>query len=443
MRALSLVVAVLSAWVVAVPRVEAGPAAVGVSGDTPFHEPCGVVGVPDRASEVEPSLAVNPTDAGNLVAVWQQDRFASHGGALSNVVGASFDGGATWTRVLVPGVSRCTGGRFSRATDPWLSFGPDGVAYLVSLAFDGDVTGPNALLVHTSRDGGLSWSGPSTVVEDVAFMLNDRETITADPAVPGRAYVVWARFVGAAVPLTFVSITTDHGRTWTSPLPIGSSGQGNEILGLPSGALLDVYLGTGGISVQRSDTGGLTWGLPVRVAAPRSEPVRDFERAQPVRTQDAVPTADVGPDGTAWVAWQESGLETSRIMVSRSSDGGATWTPPVAAATVRGYAFMPSIAVDGTGRPGIGFYDFRNDVPGDDELTTDVWTARSSDGGATWTEEHLMGPFDMRGSPYAEGRFLGDYQGAAGLPDGHAALFAVSAPMATAGRSDVFFARSG
>src|SRR3954462_15518091 len=135
-RALALLVAVLAV---------AAPAASGavrlskpkaISGVSPFKPGgCGVAGKPTFDSEAEPSFAVNPKDPRNAIAVWQQDRFAVDGGALSNIVAVTKDGGATWKRVLVPGISRCTGGPDERTSDPWVSIGPDGTAYLATLTF--------------------------------------------------------------------------------------------------------------------------------------------------------------------------------------------------------------------------------------------------------------------------------------------------------------------
>ena len=79
-------------------------------------------------AEVEPWLEVNPTNGANVVGVYQQDRY-SNGGAKGMTAAVSFDGGATWTtHVAVPNDTRCTGGQFQRSSDPWISFGPDGVA---------------------------------------------------------------------------------------------------------------------------------------------------------------------------------------------------------------------------------------------------------------------------------------------------------------------------
>jgi hypothetical protein len=191
--------AILVASVVAfalAPTASANRATVGplepVSGASPFAGNCGVPGSPYRAAEVEPHLAVDPDKPRRLVGVWQQDRLPT-GGALSNVTASSRNSGRTWRQALVPGLSRCTGGDYERATDPWLAFAPEGTTYLASLPGSGALPG-SAMIVHRSTNGGRSWSEP--VFADrrsdvVAF--NDKETLTADPFRAGSAYMVGIR----------------------------------------------------------------------------------------------------------------------------------------------------------------------------------------------------------------------------------------------------------
>src|SRR5439155_22321825 len=117
-----------------------------VTATTPFAAGCdGVpaVGTLYVNTEVEPMISVNPRNPNNLVGVWQQDRW-SNGGARGLVSGASLDGGRTWVQGMAA-FSRCTGGSaanggdYARASDPWVSFAPDGNAYQVSLSFNGAV----------------------------------------------------------------------------------------------------------------------------------------------------------------------------------------------------------------------------------------------------------------------------------------------------------------
>ena len=71
-----------------------------VSGPSPFAG-CTIGGGPGAINyvnaEVEPWVAVNPTNPNNIIAVWQQDRW-SDGGSHGLVTGVSHDGGATWSR---------------------------------------------------------------------------------------------------------------------------------------------------------------------------------------------------------------------------------------------------------------------------------------------------------------------------------------------------------
>ena len=100
-----------------------------VSAASPFTSGCdGAVptGVLYADAEVEPSVAVNPSNPTNIVAAWQQDRW-SDGGSHGLVTAVSFDTGRSWSRAT-PAVARCAGGSsangadYERASDPWLAF---------------------------------------------------------------------------------------------------------------------------------------------------------------------------------------------------------------------------------------------------------------------------------------------------------------------------------
>jgi hypothetical protein len=224
-------------------------------------------------SEVEPWIDVNPTDADadaivgdNVVGIWQQDRW-SNGGARGLVSGVSFDGGATWDEVVVPGISLCSGGVYDRSTDPWVTFAPDGTLHQLALSFN-DVAAPftprdfdHALLASKSTDGGLTWSQPKVVIRDTdANVFNDKQTITADPHDSNYVYAVWDRLVfpheRASVQSSFRALgyrgptwfarSTDGGDTWERARMIYDPGQvnqtiGNQIVVLPNGDLVNVF----------------------------------------------------------------------------------------------------------------------------------------------------------------------------------------------------------
>ncbi len=145
-----------------------------VSGASPFahctaDNVAGQPGLLFLNSEVEPLVDVNPTDPRNIVGGYQQDRW-SGGGSRGLVAGVSLDAGTTWTNVVIPKITLCSGGTvdnggdFKRATDPWLSFAPNGDLYFMSLSLDIEAppgapggNGKNAMFVSKSTDRGLTW----------------------------------------------------------------------------------------------------------------------------------------------------------------------------------------------------------------------------------------------------------------------------------------------
>jgi Neuraminidase (sialidase) len=116
--------------------------------------------------------------------------------------------------------------------------------------------------------------------------------------------------------------------------------------------------------------------------------------------------------------WQDAlftGFQRDQIAFSKSTDGGLTWTPPVRINSDSStQAFTASIEVDAVGDLGVTHYDFRNNDPNTPELETDLWFLRSTDGGASWSEERVTSEsFDMCEAPVAVGFFVGDYEGRA------------------------------
>src|SRR5438046_156701 len=112
-------------------RAANGPSLTLVSGPSPFAN-CTLGSGPGAINyanaEVEPYVAINPANSKNVIGVWQQDRW-NDGGSHGLVAGYSFDGGKTWAETPQPFSACASGGvPYERATDPWVSFGPDGTA---------------------------------------------------------------------------------------------------------------------------------------------------------------------------------------------------------------------------------------------------------------------------------------------------------------------------
>ncbi len=420
-------------------------------------------------AEVEPMAAVDPVDGNRVIAAWQQDRWSS-GGARALVAAVSSDGGASWQRTLLP-MSRCGGaaagsaGDFERATDPWIDFGPDGTAHVMGLALSGAAFQPgsaNAMLASRSTDGGATWSAPVALVRDGATGFNDKNSITADPTDAQFVYAVWDRLEAGGQGPALLARSIDGGSSWEparaiyTPASAGASQTlGNRIVviagGAERGTLVNVFTQidtVGGVSssrvaAMRSSDHGVTWDAPVFVADLRAIGARDPESGALIRDGAMLPTAAAAPDGSLWLAWQDarfSGGQRDAIAVSRSVDGGRSWSAPVAVNRIAGAAaFTPTLHARADGLIGVMHYDLRSNTVDAATLLADAWLLTSRDG-LSWTESHVHGPFDMAAAPNAGGLFLGDYQGLVSAGTSFLPVLALSRTD-TANRTDIFAPR--
>lgn len=448
---------------------------IQVSGASPFAG-CTADAVPLQpgtnflASEVEPWIVVNPLDPDHVVATWQQDRW-SNGSARGAGVAVSFDGGLTWSNGTLPNLTLCTGGPFVRASDPWLAFGADGDLYHMSLATDGR-TGRNAMVVQESHDGGLTWSDPLSLIDELPPFFNDKNTLTADPTDPDLIYATWDRldFAAGGGPAVFTR-SNDGGASFEPVRVIHDPGLGGQTIGnliavTPDGILLDffneiTFLAVPPFIVQTlafkvSFDQGQTW-LPGGPTGP-SVKVADMIRALgsvdpdgnglPIREGSLLFDVAVDPDdSTLYAVWQDfrfsNGAYTS-IAFSQSSDG-INWSPPVAinqtpetVPPLNRQALVPSVEVNGKGRIAVTYYDFRNNGA-EPEALTDYWaiTCQPSNpvqtvdctNPASWSGEIRLTDesFDIFQAPLTgSGFFLGDYVGLTASVNDFLAFFTIS-----------------
>ena len=448
---------------------------VTVSSTDPYAN-CLIAGQPGinfPDAEVEPWVSVNPTKFSNIVGVWQQDRW-SNGGARGLVAGFSFNGGKTWSESTLP-FSQCAPGGlpYQRASDPWVSFGPDGTAYVSAISFDG-TDHKNAVAAATSTDGGKTWNNLFKLVE---FTTNggqfstDKNSTTADPVKAGTAYTVWDTLVAptdnpddnphtlAFTGDAFFSKTTDGGKIWSTPLDIVHTSQntqtiGNQVVVDPrTGTLYDFFdlilHPTGrqfNVAFVKSTDGGTTWTLPQIISQLGTAFVTDPNTGQAIRTGDIIPEPAIDPaTGQLYVVWQDARFTNGKfdeIALSTSTDGGATWSTPKQVNTntpSNRPGFTASVRVNSVGVVGVTFYDFRNLTTQTMTLPTDYWQVTSTNRGVSFGNElHIAGSFDMLTAPFARGFFVGDYEGLTNIGTTFEPFFVQANSGNTTNRTDVF-----
>jgi hypothetical protein len=462
-----LLLSALVAFIVLPVGGAAASALAVVSGPSPYAS-CSNANQPGTNyvnAEVEPQVAVNPASSLDVVGVWQQDRW-SNGGAHGLVAGFSLDGGSTWGETTLP-FSGCapnaildpfTGTPYNRASDPWVSIGPDGTAYAAGLLATNSTDGGNndtAVATVTSTDGGRTWGNPriemadqgTTPIFEVTHFFNDKESITADPVHAGTAYVVWDRLQAPSFtpdaalnarafrgPAWF-SKTSDGGRTWSTARPIFDPGQnsvtiGNTIVVDPrTGKLYDFFeqLSTTGspkftprgfsVSFISSSDGGATWSKASVVSNEVTVLDVDPNTGAALRTEETLPSVAIdSATGELYVVWEDArftGGTVNQVVISTSTNGGATWSSPARVSTPSGTpAFTPTVAVNAGGTVGVSYYDMRNlSSNNTSTLPTDLWLTTSPAGGAAFgSETHVAGSFNMLVAPNSGGFFVGDYE---------------------------------
>jgi hypothetical protein len=449
-------------------------------------------------SEVEPYVVADPANPEHLVAAFQQDRW-NDGGDNGEIAVVSDNGGKSWTLASSqPAFTVCEGATsgsssfFNRASDPWVSYSSDGTTvYQASLAFNANgpaFGGASSVQVSTSNDGGVTWHAPVAVRVDPSFtVLNDKESVTADPLRPTDAYVVWDRLVSPSVnanPTAFVhtpafrgpawfSMTTDGGKTWSPSRMIFDPGQQNQTIdnqivvepaGASKGTLIDGFtllLTKGGkgkpstvsdVAVLRSTDGGATFSSPVIVSQLIDAPVSIA--GQGVRTGDTIPAFTADPaTGDLYAVWQDGRFSPdgqAKIAFSRSTDGGLTWSTPIRIDQSPGdvQAFTPQVHVNSDGTIGVTYYDLENATAAEPGLTDAFLVtcpAATSDcsKAASWaaggeTRLSTSGSFNMTTAPNAGGFFVGDYEGLTSSGSTFDPFFVMAQPIATKGLTDPF-----
>lgn len=371
-------------------------------------------------TQTEPSIAVNPAAENNLLAGYQEQRFAD-GGARACTAAVSFDGGKSWTETAVPGIGASSGGFYDRVTDPWVAFGLDHRAYYATLAFE-ERAPDNSILLSASADGGRTWDAPVVVHRDLEpNVFNDKEAVVVDTRgdspFRGRVYVAWDTVTRNPGQIVRVAHSTDNGATFSSPVTITAEGANVGVIPIvgPGGVVHAVWVKGGREDshwISTSRDGGLTWSPPAKIID--LAPAGVFES----RTGAGIPSAAIDPKtGAIYVVWQDQRLspQVDQVLLVRSTDGGLTWGSPIRVSNgpLDAPAFTPTVAVNKAGVVGVSYFSLRNDPVR--RYFVDTFIAFSKNGGRTFrrTVRLSQATTDTRFAAFSGGFFLGDYQGLA------------------------------
>jgi len=442
MRRLSLLLVVCAAGVV--PVAFAGAAS---SSDVQANQPQVAGDATSDATAVfptnkqnEPSIAVDPANAGDLVAGSNDEQLqppcgpglvrglsaaANDCSFYPNVgtdgVYTSSDGGASWTnRGLLPGFSDYAGDPHKLVSDgdPVLFYGPKpngngGFSSTAYRAYYGGLASynrsaapgqqaPELLTLSHSDSDGVTWSGPVVAATAHGYVFNDKPDFWADknPSSPyfGRVYASWTQFRGnGAEPVEF-SYSTDAGASWSQPnqlsiaqnLAFGGR-QGSVVRSGPDGSVYAIWEdsdrhGTKHV-VAISHDGGVSFSKPITIAY--THDIADPIPGANFRT-DSFASAAVDPSsGEIYVAWSERINGVGHMLVVHSSDGGQSWSDPVEVGSAStGYAFFQGLDVAPGGRVDLGWQALTakdTSTYGTGNASIASYYASSTDHGMTWS----------------------------------------------------------
>jgi hypothetical protein len=365
----------------------------------------------------ETSIAVNPTDASNMIGgVNDYQLVVTNGGTVKETAlvkaHVSFDSGQTWSEYALPS------GSYTATGDPGIAFDANGTAYFSTVGFrfsqglpDQNTISADILVAHSS-DGGKTWSVPTRVAQGVGSMFSASKASLDKPYIAawgdGNAIETWTNFVqgpkGSYIssPI-FDSVSHDGGVTWSAPQQISGSATfciGDALGGGGDGCLQnqfsDPVYTDGHLYVAFEDTANATTGndqyLMVEVD-PKTGSLIDgpFKIADVVDGSTAYPlnasgeqtyqdsqfrsnsagdlTADPTTAGHLALVWSDMRNSTlpsptspyaattdSDVVVSQSFDAGRTWSTPVAL-SIPGDQFQPWGTYDTNGLLRIGYFD--------------------------------------------------------------------------------------
>ncbi len=378
---------------------------------------------------VEPSIAINPRNTDEMVAA--AIRFGDMEAGEPRVVNVRYhtaDGGKTWR--IVPELNpeaRVQG-------DDVVAYNAEGVAYHSYIAFRGlktDLRKANGIWVTYSGESAEAWQGPVKVIDhdNTHRPYEDKPWIVTDNSKSsphyGNVYIAWTRFdtYFGATPADssqiYFSRSTDGGKSFVPPYRISDTGgdcldddytvEGAVPAAGPDGTVYIAWSGPRGLMFKKSLDGGQSFTREKVL----TELVGGWKIDIPgIMRCNGFPVTETdiseGPfRGSVYINWIDQRFGDPDVFVMYSRDGGENWSKPVRVNDdalfndkAQFFTWMSVDPVDGA--INVAFYDRRNS----DDTTTEVYLARSVDGGKHFKNFRLskIKPFQCNAEV-----FFGDY----------------------------------
>jgi hypothetical protein len=381
-----------------------------------------------RPNEV--AVAINPRDPNNVVVV-AGARGGKGGPSSINVSFTTVNGGLTWRTTQAPNAGRTQG-------DDAVVFDAEGTAWRSYIAFTGlrvprPTSATSGIFVSASRDGGMSWQAPITVVdhlntvtpfEDKPWLAVDRE---AGSPHRGTLYVAWTRFdvYGSKDPSDhshiFVARSAPDRTRFLPPVRVSDTpGDALDSDGTVEGAVPAVgvggevflaWAGPKGLQFDRSTDGGVTFAQDVHIADMPGG--WDIDVAGLTR-HNGMPVTAVdlsrGPRrGAIYVNWIDIRHGDPDVFLSVSRDGGRTWSAPRVVnegspgdGRQQLFAWMAVDPADGS--INVIYYEREQDSR---QSPLSLKLARSMDGGQRFTQTEIAQP----SFTCPDRAYIGDYSG--------------------------------
>jgi len=378
---------------------------------------------PSSVTQTEPVAAAHPLN--NQLLFVSAVTLNTYNAFKSEGVYVSTDGGLNWS-----GSDTCNGALiFNHGGDPGIAITESGRFVLSHI---GDIF--PGVYTHYSTNLGINWSDAYTVTDNPT---GDKGTIAIDnsnaSSFKGRIYLAWTDVVSPYAAVS--SFTTDEGESWSNPQVLnpnpptrcvgGSVATSNDghVYVCWSGITTNIPFKEDFAGFSISSDGGNNWitqqnifdmnGISGTLASKGGIKVNGLP-------QVAVDNSGGIRDGWIYIVTTEFDISPAGsdpdILLHHSTDGGVTWSAGIRVNQDQinngKIQYFPSLEIDDEGALNILFYDDRNTTSD----STDVFLARSTDGGNTW------GEFSIKNSRFKPKPIVG---GASAYQGDHIALLSV------------------